>query len=92
MIGEPDEAILALATVEGRIVFTHDGDFGSLAIAKGLPYIGIVYLRPGHVGATLTIDSIEKLLSVDPDMHPPFIVVVKRTNAGATIRLRQTAP
>jgi predicted nuclease of predicted toxin-antitoxin system len=39
-----DEAILALAHSNCRILFTLDKDFGELAIVRGLPHSGIVRL------------------------------------------------
>ncbi|HZW32477.1 MAG TPA: DUF5615 family PIN-like protein [Isosphaeraceae bacterium] len=39
-----DEAILAHALAEGRILVTLDKDFGELAIARGLPHGGILRL------------------------------------------------
>lgn len=92
MIGATDAEILAHAASQGRIVLTHDADFGSLTIPQGLPFVGIVYLRPGHVGPQPTIDSIQQLLLADPDLQPPVLVVVKRTSNTVTIRIRQVTP
>lgn len=87
-----DTAILQFAHSEGRIVLTHDADFGTLTIPSGMQFVGIVYLRPGHVGPLPTIDSIQRLLAADPELRPPFIVVVKRSQANVTIRIRQPIP
>jgi predicted nuclease of predicted toxin-antitoxin system len=39
-----DETILAYAYQEGRILFTLDKDFGTLAVLRGQPHAGIVRL------------------------------------------------
>ncbi len=92
LTGISDIAVLARATAEGRIVVTHDADFGTLAVAQGLPFIGIVYLRPGHVGPQFTIESLEQFLAADPDLHPPFVAVVKRMGDQIKIRIRSATP
>jgi predicted nuclease of predicted toxin-antitoxin system len=44
--GEKDDAILARAQAEKRIVLTHDKDFGELAFRIGLPAeCGVILLR-----------------------------------------------
>ena len=44
--GADDEAVLRRAQAEGRILVTHDKDFGELAYRRGLPATcGIVLLR-----------------------------------------------
>ncbi len=48
--GLPDIQVLVQATQEGRVVLTHDGDFGGLAL-MGAQFIGIIYIRPGHIRA-----------------------------------------
>jgi predicted nuclease of predicted toxin-antitoxin system len=44
MMGASDEAHMALALREGRVLFTQDADFLRLA-ASGTPHAGIVYAR-----------------------------------------------
>lgn len=61
-IGSTDRHLLTLAVSEGRVVVTHDSDFGTLAIGQQEPVIGILYLRPGHIDSQFTIDSIQVLL------------------------------
>ena len=41
--GMDDEQILDIAHDQGRAVVTHDSDFGTLAIAAGKPFTGIIY-------------------------------------------------
>ena len=42
-----DGEILARAHATSRFVVTHDSDFGTLAVHRGEPITGILYLRPG---------------------------------------------
>jgi predicted nuclease of predicted toxin-antitoxin system len=43
LIGASDGELLMLSVAERRVVFTHDSDFGTLAILGGHDVIGIVY-------------------------------------------------
>ena len=40
--GRPDEEILDIAYQSGRIILTHDGDFGTMALLGGRQVVGIV--------------------------------------------------
>ncbi len=46
-MGEGDEAHLAFALRVGRVLYTQDADFLTLA-ASGAPHAGIAYLRQGE--------------------------------------------
>lgn len=87
-----DVDLLARSVAEGRVVVTHDADLGTLAIQAGQAFVGIIYLRPGHVGAAPTIDTLQQLLQADPDLNPPFLIVAKRAGTTVTIRIRQGTP
>ena len=43
--GQNDEVLLDIAFRDHRFILTHDSDFGTLAVNKGKPYYGILYLR-----------------------------------------------
>lgn len=86
--GKPDTDVLDTAVASGRVVITHDRDFGTLAIAARLPVIGILYLRPGHISTEFTVGTIEALMQRDPDVQPPFILVARRDGDQVTIRIR----
>ena len=47
MLGRDDPDHLALAHWEGRVLYTQDDDFLTLA-ASGVPHSGIAYLRQGE--------------------------------------------
>jgi hypothetical protein len=81
-----------LATPQGRVIVSHDTDFGKLAILQNEPLIGVIFLRPAHVDPQFTIATIQAVLTLDPDVSPPFIVVAKRTGNRVTVRVRTLSP
>jgi predicted nuclease of predicted toxin-antitoxin system len=87
--GQSDADILRLAHAAGRVVLTHDSDFGTLAIAQGEPFTGIVYLRPGHIRSEFTVETLETIALQTLDVRPPFIVVAARSEQTVRIRVRQ---
>lgn len=67
---------------------THDSDFGGLAL-MGAKFVGIIYLRPGHIQAKFTIQTLEAIRDNAPEVTPPFILVAERTGDTVQIRVRQ---
>lgn len=88
LCGAPDLSLLRRAVPEGRLIVTHDADFGTLAVRAGEPVVGIVYLRPGHIDPTFTVDTLRALFTQDPDVEPPFLLVARRTGDTVTVRIR----
>ena len=86
--GLPDAQVLQQAAEAGRVVITHDSDFGSLAL-MGAKFTGIIYLRPGHIRADFTIKTLEAIRDKAPEVKPPFILVAERTGDTVKIRVRQ---
>ena len=86
--GLPDTQVLQQATEENRVVLTHDSDFGGMAVF-GAKFIGIIYLRPGHIQADFTVKTLEAIRDNAPDVTPPFILVAERTGDTVKIRVRQ---
>lgn len=84
-----DSRILQTSKSLGRVVLTHDGDFGAIAIVAGQAAMGIVYLRPGHIDPGFTIESIEAAFRDAPPIEPPFFMVVHRQAHRISIRVRQ---
>jgi predicted nuclease of predicted toxin-antitoxin system len=89
LIGSSDEKVLQFAFEAGRIVLTHDSDFGTLALAYQQPIIGILYIRPGHIQPSFTIDSLAAILDRTYEITPPFIIVGTRQGQRVHIRARQ---
>lgn len=89
--GSSDSEILRCAASDRAIVLTHDADFGRLTVADREPFFGLIFVRPGHVNPAHTIGSLQELLRIDPDVTPPFVVVVQRIRSEVSIRIRQLA-
>jgi predicted nuclease of predicted toxin-antitoxin system len=89
--GCTDRQLIQLAVAANRVVVTHDSDFGTLAMLQGEPVVGLVYLRPGHIDPQFTIETLQTVIGIDPEVAPPFILVARRTASGVAIRIRQIA-
>ena len=73
-----DEALLAQAERESRILLTQDKDFGYLAFRRGLPApCGIVLLRVPAI-PWVVVEFVKKVLAVDMDLSGLFVVVEQR--------------
>jgi len=86
--GLPDTKVLQQATESDRVVLTHDSDFGGMALL-GAEFVGIIYIRPGHIRAEFTMKTLEAIRDHAPDVMPPFILVAERTGDTVRIRVRQ---
>jgi hypothetical protein len=66
-------------------VLTHDADFGTLAVHRGEPLTGIVYLRPGGRPLAQVIADVQALMDAEIDWTPS---VIAEYRAGR-LRLRR---
>lgn len=88
-LGFTDEDILAFATAEHRVIITQDSDFGTLTIAENKPFLGIIYLKPGHILPKFTIIALETIFeTLTEHITTPFIIVAKYQDKKVKIRLR----
>ena len=87
--GNDDAFLLTLATQLNRVVLTHDSDFGTLVIADGKPFIGIVYLKPCHILPQFTLQSLEAIFNEIDFIENPFIIVAKHNGIATKVRVRQ---
>jgi hypothetical protein len=67
---------------------THDSDFGTLVITQDEPFIGIIYLRPGHIRSQFTIQTLQTIDAQPLDVQPPFIIVAEQRAQAVQIRTR----
>ncbi len=88
LAGARDLVLLQTARDEGRVIVTHDSDFGTLATRQGEPISGIVYLRPGHIDPSFLLAMLDAISALDLDVEFPFLVVAARRGNDIRIRLR----
>jgi predicted nuclease of predicted toxin-antitoxin system len=92
LIGWPDVDVLERATAQGRVVVTHDLAFGRSAIRAGRSFVGIIYLRPGHISALFVLEIVDILRASAVEVQPPFIAVAERQQATVRVRVRTAPP
>ncbi|MDQ7779566.1 MAG: DUF5615 family PIN-like protein [Planctomycetota bacterium] len=85
--GRSDSDVLAAAHRQSRAVLTMDADFGGLAIQRGEPCFGIVFVRPGNLIPGEVCALLDGFISADMQISPPFVVVLE----PGRIRLRSVA-
>lgn len=92
LIGRPDIDVLERASNQVRVVITHDLAFGRSAIRAGASFVGIIYLRPGHISATFVLQVIDALRASNVEVQPPFIAVAERQRSTVRVRTRTAPP
>ncbi len=91
-IGRGDGEVLERATALHRVVVTHDLAFGKVEIRGGASFVGLGYLRPGHIAAAFVLAMIDALRESSIDVQPPFIVVAERRETSIRVRARTVPP
>lgn len=86
--GSDDVAVIRRAHAAGRVVVTHDSDFGKLAVQGGEPFTGILFLRPGHISPEFVLGALAALEASSITVTPPFIAVVERKDDQVRVRVR----
>ncbi|TAE33135.1 MAG: hypothetical protein EAZ92_00895 [Candidatus Kapaibacterium sp.] len=89
--GTADEDILRFAFEQQRIILTHDRDFSTLAIAGHHTTFAILYVRPGHIHAAFTIQTLRSFFNQSPHqppLEPPYIIVAERNGDTLKVRVR----
>lgn len=92
MIGRGDDEVLERATALHRVIVTHDLAFGKVEIRDGASFVGIIYLRPGHISAAFVLAIIDALRESSIDVQPPFMVVAERRQTTIRVRVRTAPP
>jgi predicted nuclease of predicted toxin-antitoxin system len=89
LVGASDSILLARATAENRVIVTHDADFGLLTVRQGLPLVGVIFLRPGHIDTSFVLQTNDTLRGADVEVEPPFLIVAEHRQNRVLIRLRR---
>jgi predicted nuclease of predicted toxin-antitoxin system len=92
LVGRSDVDVLERATAQGRVVVTHDLAFGRSAIRAGAAFVGIIYLRPGHISAGFVLEIVDALRASTVHVEPPFIAVAERQQSTVRVRVRTAPP
>ena len=92
LIGSADRDVLDRAAKYGRVILTHDLAFGHAAIAAGAPFVGIVYLRPGHISSAFVLEIIDAVIRSAINVAPPFVLVAERRETVLRVRVRTGPP
>lgn len=88
LLGAADSEILRRAQSINALVITHDSDFGKLAFLENKPFIGVVFLRPGHLSSAFHLITLRQIIEQDIDVVSPFLVVALHSNNQVSIRVR----
>ena len=88
LVGCDDLEIIRHAKRSGRVILTHDSDFGTLAIQTAEPLVGLVFLRPGDIRSAVVLSMLAAIESVAVDVEPPFIVVAACKDEMVRVRFR----
>ena len=86
--GSKDIDILNYANSVQCVVITHDEDFGKIVYTQNVLFLGIIYIRPGHLFVKYYIAAFENLFKQDLEYNPPFILVLEIKEDYFKIRLR----
>ena len=90
LAGSPDTAILQRAMADGRVVITHDPDFGRLALQGESLSTGVVFVRPGHISSAVVLAALVAADGGAGDLLAPFLLTVEqKASSGLRIRVRQ---
>lgn len=89
LTGATDSAVIAFASAAGRVLLTHDADFGRLMGVTGQPVIGVIYIRPGHISPLHVGRVIEAIEASDREVERRFVLVAELRDARVRLRLRR---
>jgi predicted nuclease of predicted toxin-antitoxin system len=89
--GKADADVLSFAVAQGRVVLTHDSDFGALAVRAASQFPGIVYLRPAQCDPAVVLQSLNAIEAAVELVAAGFVIVAE--HRGEQVRIRhRTAP
>jgi predicted nuclease of predicted toxin-antitoxin system len=88
LMGKPDAELLRYAHTGGRVILTHDSDFGTIVYRSRQPFTGIIYVRPGHISAAFVLETIAALAASPVDVTTQFLVVAERKSESVRVKYR----
>jgi predicted nuclease of predicted toxin-antitoxin system len=88
MATAPDPLVLARAHELGRVLLTHDTDFGELVVRRRLPHSGIVLIR-GQRSPNREIELFQWLANYEFG-QPPFLASISGRLPDVRVRSRSS--
>jgi predicted nuclease of predicted toxin-antitoxin system len=88
LFGTTDELLLELANKERRIIITQDDDFAQIVFTQKTSFIGIIHLKPGHFAGDIHIQTLNAILTLNPDVEIPFIISAVNNGLKTKIKVR----
>ena len=61
-------------------------------VRAGTPFVGIIYVRPGHISAGFVLAVIDALQTSSVEVEPPFVAVAERQESTVRVRVRTAPP
>ena len=86
--GSTDLEILGFSQRNQLVIVTQDSDFGTLIYTDKIKFVGIIYLRPGHLSTDFHTNTIKAIINERFDLNPPFILVAENNGKKIKMRLR----
>lgn len=77
--GLDDDAVIAQAYADDRILITNDKDFGEKVFRERLPHRGVILLRLEDERAQVKINALQRLLAAFPEQLAGRFLVVTET-------------
>ena len=62
LISIGDSEVMRISEAQKRVIITQDSDLATILFKKNLKNTGVIYLRPGHVGSSIVISTLQYLL------------------------------
>lgn len=88
LVGSKDTFLLDLAYKANRVLVTCDSDFGTLIYKQHHPFLGLIYLRPGHFDYRVHVQSLQAILKISFVLEEPFIIIADWSDSGVKIRIK----
>ncbi len=85
---KPDKDILLTAKQLDRVILTHNSDFGQIIFYEKIEFKGLVYLQPGHIQPSFTIQTLQAIITSEIELIEPFIIVAEHKQGSIKIHVR----
>ena len=89
LVGRPDTEVLKRAAALNRVVVTHDLGFLRASLRSAGTFVGLVYLRPGHVSSAFVLEIVDAVARTTGSVEPPFVLVAERRDGTIRVRIRK---